>query len=96
MADLSPTPPPPALTAVTGTRPRIEPLDPPMVPFVLTGMGVFAVATVILLLAPAPAEWRWTAVAGFVWGIPGLLMMLRHDADRRRRRALSHGEFRET
>jgi hypothetical protein len=32
-------------------------------------------------------------VAGFLVGIPGLITMLRHDAHRRRRRALTHPEF---
>jgi hypothetical protein len=82
-----------ALDAVTGTKPRPEPLDPPMVPFALGGMGAFAVAGVVLLIAGAPAQWLWTCLAGFLWGIPGLLTMLRHDADRRRRRALSHPRF---
>jgi hypothetical protein len=38
----------------------------------------------------------WTCLAGVLLGIPGLLTMLRHDANRRRRRALSHPEFRRT
>ena len=75
------------------TKPRPEPLDPPMVPFALGGMAVFAVALLVLWLAGAESYWLWTAVAGFVWGIPGLLTMLRHDANRRRRRALSHPQF---
>ena len=83
-----------ALDAVTGTKPRPEPLDPPMVPFAVGGMGAFAVAGVVLLLAGAPDEWLWTCLAGFLLGIPGLLTMLRHDANRRRRRALSHPQFR--
>jgi hypothetical protein len=32
-------------------------------------------------------------VAGFLVGIPGLITMIRHDAHRRRRRALTHPEF---
>jgi hypothetical protein len=81
------------LEAVTGTKPRPEPLDPPMVPFALGGMGAFAIAGVIVLLAGGPDEWLWICVAGFLSGIPGLLTMLRHDANRRRRRALSHPTF---
>jgi hypothetical protein len=81
---------------VTSDKPRIEPLDPPMVPFALAGIAAFAVAGVIVLLAHGPTEWRWICVAGFLSGIPGLLTMLRHDANRRRRRALSHPEFRVT
>ena len=66
---------------------EIRPLDPPMVPFALGGMVVWAVVGVILLLADAPESWLWTCLAGFLLGIPGLLTMLRHDANRRRRRA---------
>lgn len=104
MADLSPTPHAttpgtgperhvPGLDAVTGTKPRPEPLDPPMVPFALAGMAAFAVAGVVLLLVHAPDDWLWTCLAGLLVGIPGLITMLRHDAHRRRRRALSHPEF---
>jgi hypothetical protein len=81
------------LDAVTGTKPRPEPLDPPMVPFALGGMAAFAIAGVIVLIAGGPDEWRWICLAGFLWGIPGLLTMLRHDANRRRRRALTHPQF---
>jgi Protein of unknown function (DUF2530) len=70
------------------TAPReLKPLDPPMTPFALIGMGVFAVAGIVLLIAGAPHSWLWTCLAGFLWGIVGLLAMLRHDANRRRRRA---------
>lgn len=79
---------------VTSEKPRIEPLDPPMVPFALGGMAAFAVAGVIVVLAHGPSDWLWICVAGFLCGIPGLLTMLRHDRNRRRRRALSHPEFR--
>jgi hypothetical protein len=78
---------------VTSIKPRIEPLDPPMVPFALAGMAAFAVAGVVLLLAGGRGEWLWTCLAGVLLGIPGLLTMLRHDANRRRRRALSHPDF---
>ncbi|WP_051167727.1 DUF2530 domain-containing protein [Actinoplanes sp. N902-109] len=64
-----------------------------MVPFALGGIAVFVIAGVVLLLAGAPHTWLWTCVAGALWGIPGLLTMLRHDANRRRRRALTHAEF---
>ncbi|GAA3346204.1 hypothetical protein GCM10020358_56320 [Amorphoplanes nipponensis] len=95
VADLSPAPHqhPHGLDAVTGTKPRPEPLDPPMVPFALAGIAAFTVAGVVLLLAGAPGSWLWTCLAGALCGIPGLLTMLRHDANRRRRRALSHPEF---
>jgi hypothetical protein len=81
---------------VTSPKPRIEPLDPPMVPFALGGMAAFAIAGVILLFAGGPTDWQWICLAGFLAGIPGLLTMLRHDANRRRRRALTHPEFQVT
>ncbi len=64
---------------------ELRPLDPPMVPFALVGMAVWAVVGAILLLADAPDSWLWTCLAGLLLGIPGLLTMLRHDANRRRR-----------
>jgi hypothetical protein len=78
---------------VTDTKPRVEPLDPPMVPFAVGGLAAFAVAGVVVLLAGGPRDWLWICVAGFLCGIPGLITMIRHDANRRRRRALSHPEF---
>ena len=96
VADLSPAQQerhPHGLDAVTGTKPRPEPLDPPMVPFALAGLAAFAVAGVVLLLLDAPDSWLWTCLAGVLCGIPGLITMLRHDANRRRRRALTHPEF---
>jgi hypothetical protein len=96
VADLSPAPPehPHGLDALTGaTKPRPEPPDPPMVPFALGGTAVFVLAGIVLLLVGAPESWLWTCLAGTLWGIPGLVTMLRHDAGRRRRRALSHPEF---
>jgi hypothetical protein len=96
VAEKSPAPhdwQPHGLDAVTGTKPRPEPLDPPMVPFALAGLAAFAVAGVVLLLLDAPQSWLWTCLAGLLCGIPGLLTMLRHDANRRRRRALTHPEF---
>ncbi|GAA2892202.1 hypothetical protein Acy02nite_63520 [Actinoplanes cyaneus] len=97
MSDLSPVTraddPPTGLTVVTGTKPRVEPLDPPMVPFALAGLAAFAVATLIMWLAGAPDDWVDTGVAGFLVGIPGLITMIVHDRNRKRRRALSHPEF---
>ena len=78
---------------MTADKPRIEPLDPPMVPFAVAGMAAFAVAGVIVLLAGGPVGWRWICVAGVLTGIPGLLTMLRHDRNRRRRRQLTHPDF---
>jgi hypothetical protein len=81
---------------MTSPKPPIEPLDPPMVPFALGGMAAFAVAAPIIWLAGGPSMWLWVCLAGFLLGIPGLLVMLRHDANRRRRRALTHPKFRVT
>ncbi|AEV81438.1 hypothetical protein ACWT_0426 [Actinoplanes sp. SE50] len=66
-----------------------------MVPFALAGLAAFAVAALICLLAGAPDRWLHTSVAGFLVGIPGLITMIVHDRNRKRRRALSHAEFRE-
>jgi uncharacterized membrane protein len=69
-------PPPPA------------PIDPPMVPFAIAGIIAFGVAALVLLpWRHSHESWWWIAVAGFLWGFPGLATMLRHDANRRRRRA---------
>ncbi len=64
-----------------------------MVPFALVGMAVWAVAGLVLLLARDWLErhghtnWLWICLAGFLLGLPGLAIMLRHDSGRRRRRA---------
>ena len=58
-----------------------------MVPFALAGIAAFAVAALVCWLAGAPTLWLWICLAGALWGIPGLLTMLRHDANRRRRLA---------
>jgi hypothetical protein len=69
-----------------------QPLDPPMVPFAVGGIAVWALAALVLLpfqhrLAGAGhGTWLWICVAGVLWGLPGLAVMLRHDANRRRRR----------
>jgi hypothetical protein len=66
-----------------------------MVPVALAGMAVWAVAGLLLLglrgwLADhGHTDWLWICVAGFLSGIPGLLVMRVHDANRRRRRAAS-------
>jgi hypothetical protein len=80
-------------TLITVSKPRPEPLDPPMVPFALAGIAAFGVAALVCWLAGAPTLWLWICLAGALWGIPGLLTMLRHDANRRRRRALTHPSF---
>ncbi|MEV6814363.1 DUF2530 domain-containing protein [Micromonospora sp. NPDC051296] len=74
-------------------QPRPEPLDPPMVPFALAGMAAWVVTGLVLLLfrdrlaASGHENWLWICLAGFLWGFPGLAVMMRHDANRRRRRA---------
>ena len=65
-----------------------------MVPFALGGLAGFAVATLIVWLADGPERWLHIGIAGFLVGIPGLITMIVHDRHRRRRRALSHPEFR--
>jgi hypothetical protein len=94
-------PPGSVLSAVTGSKPGPEPLDPPMVPFVLAGLGVFALAGLVGLLGRGwladhgHTDWLWVCLAGFLVGLPALAMMVRHDRDRRARRALSHPEVKE-
>jgi hypothetical protein len=61
------------LSDVTQPKPRVEPLDPPMVPFAVAGLAAFAVAGVIVWLAGGPGSWLDTCVAGFLVGIPGLI-----------------------
>jgi hypothetical protein len=79
---------------VSQPKPRVEPLDPPMVPFALAGLAGFVVAGVIVWLANGPDRWLDICLAGFLSGIPGLITMLVHDRNRRRRRSITHAEFR--
>lgn len=74
-------------------EPQIEPLDPPMVPFAVAGIVAWAVVGLVLLIFfrdwltdRGHENWLWTCLAGFLVGFPGLAVMLRHDANRRRRR----------
>lgn len=72
---------------------KVEPPDPPMVPFAVAGIVIWA----ILGLAMLPfygwlsehghLNWLWTCVAGFLLGFVGLAVMIRHDRRRRERRA---------
>jgi hypothetical protein len=56
-----------------------------MVPFALGGMAVWLIAAVAVLpFRDTHDDWFGICVAGFLWGIPGLLAMIRHDANRRR------------
>jgi len=63
-----------------------------MVPFAVGGLVGWAVAGLALLLfrqrlaAHGHTDWLWICLAGFLIGLPGLAVMLRHDANRRRRR----------
>lgn len=66
-------------------RPTPAPPDPPMVPFAVAGIAIWAAAGLVTLAVDRPA-WAQICLAGALWGIPGLLVMLRHDANRRRRR----------
>jgi hypothetical protein len=85
------------LAIVSGTEtttpeePRtLVPLDPPMVPFALGGMAIWLVALLVTIpFRDTHESWFWICVAGFLWGIPGLITMLRHDARRKKRRAAS-------
>ena len=68
-----------------GGPPEVKPLDPPMVPFAVAGIVAWVIAFVVLWAVGGRDEWLWICVAGFLWGFPGLFVMLRHDAHRRRR-----------
>jgi hypothetical protein len=69
-------------------RPRPEPLDPPMVPFAVGGLVVWAVAGLVLLFfrgwlaEHGHTDWLWICLAGFLVGLPGLAVMIRHDSRR--------------
>ena len=67
-----------------------------MVPFALGGLAGFAVAALIVWLADGPDRWLRICIAGFLLAIPGLITMSVHDRHRKRRRALTHPEFRVT
>ena len=70
---------------------EITPPDPPMVPFAIGGIVLWAVLGLVLLgfrptlVEQGRDEWLWICLAGFLWGFPGLAVMMRHDANRRRR-----------
>jgi hypothetical protein len=74
-------------------RPQVKPLDPPMIPFAVVGIVVWAVVALIFLAlhgtltAHGHGSWTRIAVAGFIWGFPGLATMVVHDRNRKRRRA---------
>jgi Protein of unknown function (DUF2530) len=62
-----------------------------MVPFAVAGLAVWTVVGLVLLLMRDwlvehdRLDWLWTCLAGFLLGLPGLAVMIRHDARRRRR-----------
>lgn len=58
-----------------------------MVPVALAGTVLWAVAGLVVLAADGPAGWLRICLAGFLLGIPGLGIMLRHDRRRARRQA---------
>jgi uncharacterized membrane protein len=76
---------------VVSTLPK--PLDPPMVPFAIVGIALWIIAALIMLpfrdelTRNGHGNWFTIAIAGALWGIPGLLTMVVHDRNRRRRRA---------
>lgn len=74
-------------------KPRVEPLDPPMIPFAVAGLAGFVVAGLIVWLAGGPDRWLEICLAGFLVGIPGLITMIIHDRNRKVRRALTHPAF---
>ena len=72
---------------------QVEPPDPPMVPFAVAGIVVWAVLGLVLLTfhgwlsRHGHLDWLWTCVAGFLLGFVGLAAMIRHDRQRRARRS---------
>lgn len=57
-----------------------------MTPFAIAGTAAWAVAGLALLPFHARlaenghTSWLWTCLAGFLLGVVGLLVMIRHDA----------------
>jgi hypothetical protein len=90
-----PTSEDPAVSTSEKPSEPVRPLDPPMVPFAVGGIVIWAVLGLALLpfrdTLEAHGHGTWLAIclAGFLWGFPGLAVMIRHDANRRRRRAKS-------
>lgn len=62
-----------------------------MVPFAVAGLVAWAFAGLVMLLFrdrlsdAGHGSWLGICLAGFLFGILGLLVMLRHDANRRQR-----------
>nr|WP_268244334.1 DUF2530 domain-containing protein [Pilimelia terevasa] len=63
-------------------------LDPPMVPVAVAGLVAFGGTGLTLLLfrdwleAHGHGDWLWICLAGFLLGLPGLALMVRHDRRR--------------
>ena len=72
---------------------EVKPLDPPMVPFAVVGIVLWAVLGLTLLpfhgwlSRHGHLNWLWTCLAGFLLGFVGLAVMIRHDRRRKARRA---------
>ncbi|WP_225878684.1 DUF2530 domain-containing protein [Spongiactinospora rosea] len=65
-------------------RPELQPLRTNDTKAVLTGMALWAVALVVLLVVPpagAASWWAWTCVAGLAGGVFGLWYVRRRDRD---------------
>jgi uncharacterized protein DUF2530 len=78
--------PPAAIPPATGL-PDPKPLDPPMVPFAVAGTVAWVVAALVLLpWRQTHGSWLWICLAGVLWGFVGVAVLLRRDANRRRRR----------
>ncbi|GAB3154942.1 hypothetical protein GCM10027290_50260 [Micromonospora sonneratiae] len=65
-----------------------------MVPFAVAGIALWAIVGLVLLVffrdtltSQGHENWLYTCLAGFLLGFPGLAVMIKHDANRRRRRA---------
>jgi len=65
-----------------------------MVPIAVAGMVIWAIAGLVLFVffrdwleAHDRTHWLDICLAGFLLGVPGLAVMARHDANRRRRRS---------
>jgi hypothetical protein len=62
-----------------------------MLPFVIGGTAIWAVAALVMfgfrdsLAADGHGTWLGICVAGFLVGLPGIALMVGHDARRRRR-----------
>ncbi|MGC9669068.1 DUF2530 domain-containing protein [Planosporangium sp. 12N6] len=63
-----------------------------MVPLAIAGIVIWAVIGLTFLAfrdtlrAHGHDDWLAICLAGFLWGFPGLAVMIKHDANRRRRR----------